>query len=85
LSVRGESDEKIESMIVASEGNGVLETLVHVSRATGVRGWEDNAVTDVMEINVSFSVSHGVFKAAVQSGAQLRLVGFDPSETVLIT
>ena len=53
LSVGGECDEKIESVIVASEGDGILESLIHVSRATSVRQREDNAITNIMEINVT--------------------------------
>ena len=50
-----------KSMIVASESDGILETLIHASRAINVRQWKDDTMTDVMEINVSFSVFNSVF------------------------
>ena len=61
-------------MVVSSDSNGVLVTLIHVPRTTDIRGRENNAPSDGVEVEVRVVVGCNILKSTVEVGAQARLI-----------
>jgi hypothetical protein len=64
-SVVVEGEEKIETVVISRKCNGVLKPLVHVPRTACVRRRENDAMAEVCEIDIVFSVTDCVFQTAV--------------------
>jgi hypothetical protein len=58
--------EKIESVIITCESDGILKALVHVPRPAHVRRWEYYTMSEILEIDVCFAMSNGILEAAVE-------------------
>jgi hypothetical protein len=64
-SVAGEGDKQIEPVVESSQGNRVLETLVHIPRSADVRRGKDDTMTNVVEFNVRITCTSRVFKTTI--------------------
>jgi hypothetical protein len=74
-----ECNEKIETVVITCKGDRVLETLNHVSWTTDIWRRKNDTMTDVMKIDVAFTLISSVFQSAIESSTQLRLMGFNPA------
>jgi hypothetical protein len=85
VGICGARNEEVDRAKVASDGHRVLEALTHVTWTANVAGWQNNPLSDLVEVKVIISSVKSILEPVIQGRPEQGLVHAQKPQTILIS